>query len=284
LTASLFLAAFLAQLDPNCTLTPAEPQPGIRWEKPFEAALRRAKSEGKPMMVDFWADWCSWCQRLDQTTYVDPRVVKLSADFVTVKVNTEGGPREAAVADRYNVDSLPTIMFLSPAGHPILRLSGYQGPGQFPETMETARQSGLRVMAWEAALDRDPRDPAALAALGAHLLDQDFEAESQTLLAQARGLDAQRPILERKKTRLLLAALKKGGERYVEAEAILKEALALPPSPEYDPKLLYVLGKLYLVRGRNDEARAAFRQVITLHGGSPVADKARETLVAMDKR
>ena len=284
MTASLFLAAFLAQLDPNCTLTPAEPQPGIRWEKPFEAALRRAKSEGKPMMVDFWADWCSWCQRLDQTTYVDPRVVKLSADFVTVKVNTEGGPREAAVADRYNVDSLPTIMFLSPAGHPILRLSGYQGPGQFPETMETARQSGLRVMAWEAALDRDPRDPAALAALGAHLLDQDFEAESQTLLAQARGLDAQRPILERKKTRLLLAALRKGGERYVEAEAILKEALALPPSPEYDPKLLYVLGKLYLVRGRNDEARAAFRQVITLHGGSPVADKARETLVAMDKR
>ena len=284
MTASLFLAAFLAQLDPNCTLTPAEPQPGIRWEKPFEAALRRAKSEGKPMMVDFWAEWCSWCQRLDQTTYVDPRVVKLSADFVTVKVNTEGGPREAAVADRYNVDSLPTIMFLSPAGHPILRLSGYQGPGQFPETMETARQSGLRVMAWEAALDRDPRDPAALAALGAHLLDQDFEAESQTLLAQARGLDAQRPILERKKTRLLLAALKKGGERYVEAEAILKEALALPPSPEYDPKLLYVLGKLYLVRGRNDEARAAFRQVITLHGGSPVADKARETLVAMDKR
>jgi len=284
LTASLFLAAFLAQLDPNCTLTPAEPQPGIRWEKPFEAALRRAKSEGKPMMVDFWADWCSWCQRLDQTTYVDPRVVKLSADFVTVKVNTEGGLREAAVADRYNVDSLPTIMFLSPAGHPILRLSGYQGPGQFPETMETARQSGLRVMAWEAALDRDPRDPAALAALGAHLLDQDFEAESQTLLAQARGLDAQRPILERKKTRLLLAALRKGGERYVEAEAILKEALALPPSPEYDPKLLYVLGKLYLVRGRNDEARAAFRQVITLHGGSPVADKARETLVAMDKR
>jgi thioredoxin-like negative regulator of GroEL len=285
LTASLLLAAaFLAQLDPNCTLTPAEPQPGIRWEKHFEAALRRAKSEGKPMLVDFWADWCSWCQRLDQTTYVDPRVVKLSADFVTVKVNTEGGPREAAVADRYNVDSLPTIMFLSPAGHPILRLSGYQGPGQFPETMETARQSGLRVMAWEAALDRDPRDPAALAALGAHLLDQDFEAESQTLLAQARGLDAQRPILERKKTRLLLAALKKGGERYVEAEAILKEALALPPSPEYDPKLLYVLGKLYLVRGRNDEARAAFRQVITLHAGSPVADKARETLVAMDKR
>ncbi len=280
----LFAAALLVQADPTGSPPPALQPPGIRWERQFEEALRRAKSEGKPVMVDFWAEWCSWCHRLDQTTYVDPTVAKLSTDFVAVKVDTEGGPRQAVVADRYDVDSLPTIMFLSPAGHPILRISGYQGPGQFPETMETARQSAGRVMAWEAALDRDARDPAALAALGAHLFDQDFQAESRNLLAQARGLDAKQPVLERKKTRLLLAALRRSEERYPEAEAILKEGLALPPSPEYDPKLLYVLGKLYLVTGRQDQARAAFRQVITLHAGSTVADKARQTLVAMEKR
>lgn len=285
MTAALVLvAATLLQADPTGTAAPSPHPPGIRWEKQFEEALRRAKSEGKPVMVDFWAEWCSWCHRLDQTTYVDRAVVKLSTDFVAVKVDTEGGPRQTAVADRYDVDSLPTILFLSPGGHPILRISGYQGPGQFPETMETARQGAGRVMAWEAALDRDPHDPAALAALGGHLFDLDFEAESRTLLAQARGLDAKQPVLERKKTRLLLAALRKGEERYAEAEAILKEGLSLPPSPEYDPKLLYVLGKLYLATGRPDQARATFKQVITLHAGSPVADKARQTLVAMDKR
>ena len=285
MTAALVVAAaLLLQVDATGTAAPSSHPPGIRWEKQFEEALRRAKSEGKPVMVDFWAEWCSWCHRLDQTTYLDPAVVKLATDFVAVKVDTEGGPRQTAVADRYDVESLPTIMFLSPAGHPILRISGYQGPGQFPETMETARLGAGRVMAWEAVLDRDPRDPTAMAALGAHLFDQDFNVESRTLLAQARGLDAKQPVPERKKTRLLLAALRRGEERYAEAEAILKEGLALPPSREYDPKLLYVLGKLYLVTGRHDEARAAFKQVITLHAESAVADKARQTLVAMGKR
>ena len=255
---------------------------GIRWEKNFDVALKKAKAAHKPVVVDFWADWCGWCHRLDKTTYADPVVVKLAESFVAVKVNTEGGPRETAIALRYDVTSLPTIAFISPSGRPLMRLNGFQGPSQFPQTLATAKELGDRVMGWEATLASSPDDAVALAALGVHLFEQDAYSDSSELLARAARGDNNRPLDERKQTRLLLGAMLKSDEKYREAESILKEALALPASRAHDPKILYVLGKLYLAWGRKEQGRTILQQVVTLHGESAIAAKARETLVALD--
>ncbi len=93
----------------------------VRWERGIDEAVKAARQAQKPIMVDFWAEWCSWCRRLDLTTYRDPLVVRLLGDFVALKVNTEGTPREQAFAARYDVTSLPTIAFFSPEGRPLLR-------------------------------------------------------------------------------------------------------------------------------------------------------------------
>ena len=259
-------------------------QPEIRWVKQFDAALKRAQTVKKPLLVDFWAEWCGWCHRQDQTTYVDPVVVRMSEDFVAVKVNTEGTPREVAIARRYDVTSLPTIAFLSPAGRLILRLNGFQGPGQFPRAIEVAKERAGKIIGWEDDIERNPRDAEALSSLGAHLFEQEVYDESRDFLVRAVKADRERPVDERKRTRMLLGIVHKYNHKNPEAETVLKEGLALQPASEYDPKILYVLGRLYAGWGRYDEARAVLKQILSLYAQSPVADKARETLVALDRK
>jgi thioredoxin-like negative regulator of GroEL len=259
-------------------------QKDLRWEHRLDQALAKAKAMEKPVLVDFWAEWCDWCHRLDETTYADPTVRKLLADFVTVKIDTEGGEKGPQVAAQYEVDSLPTIVFLSPTGRLLLRVTGYQGPGQFPETLAEVKEIASKVAGWESALDRNPNDPVALQGLGMHLFDQELLSESGPMLDRARSHDDQRPTKERKHTRAVLGAIAMQERHYNSAEAVLKEALALPAVEDYDPLLLFILGRVYLRAGRLDDARVCFKSIIDAHAGSSIAPKARTLLAELDKK
>ena len=272
MTASMALA--LALLAGNAPST-------IRWEHRYDDAVKKARAAKKPIMIDFWADWCTWCHRLDQTTYVDPVVVKLSEEFVALKLDTEGAKKNQEIALRYNVATLPTITFVTPGGRQILTLKGFQGPGQFPRTMEAAREVGSRVMALEQALDGNPRDPAALFGLGVHLFEQEVYEDSRELLYRAIALDGERPVKDRKQARMLIGIIQNYDRKYAEGESILKEALGIRPLTEYDPKMLFILARLYVSWNKKEAARGALVTLIRDHPDSSVTPKARDLLKSL---
>jgi len=140
------------------------------------------------------------------------------------------------------------------------------------------------IIGWEDDLERNPRNAEALSSLGAHLFEQEVYDESRELLLQAVKADRDRPADERKRTRMLLGIVHKYNHKYPESEAILKEGLTLQPAGDYDPKLMYVLARLYAGWGKFDDARAILKQILSTYSQSPVADKARETLVALDRK
>jgi thioredoxin-like negative regulator of GroEL len=236
------------------------------------------------VIVDFWADWCGWCHRLNRTTYVDPWVTRRAQDFVAVKVNTEGSRKEIDVATKYHVTSLPTIVFLSPEGRQLLRLNGFQGPGQFPRTLEAALETARTVMAWEEALRRNPDDSSALLALGSHLYEQEYFEEAREMLQKAVARDLQADLHDRRRARMLLAIIEHVTRNFAEAEKLVKEALTLEPGPEDQPKLLFVLGRTYVSSGRQAEGVATLEVIVREYPQSPVAAKARETLVNLRSR
>jgi len=260
------------------------PSAGIKWERSFEEALKKAKATRKPILVDFWADWCGWCHRLDKTTYADPVVVRKAEEFVAVKVNTEGNRREAEIAIRYEVQSLPTILFLSPEGHQVHRLNGFQGPGQFPRTLDQALEIARRILPLEAAIEKNPNDAGALAGLGQHLYEEEFYEESRELLSRAIKVDRDEPAPSRRMARMMLAIIQNYDRKYGDAEGLLKEALGIKPPGEDQAKILFVLGRTYASWGRREDAQKMMQKIVREHAGSAMAQRARETLLALDRK
>lgn len=97
-----------------------------------------AKAEGKPTMIDFYADWCAQCKELDKYTYVDPKVVELSKKFNNIKVDLT--KENQAITDKFKILGLPVVAFIDKNGKEIadLRITGFLKPDEFLKTMEKA--------------------------------------------------------------------------------------------------------------------------------------------------
>lgn len=107
----------------------------IEWFTSFEEAMDKAKEKNRPVMIDFYTDWCSWCKQLDRTTYADATVMKRAEEFVSIKIDADD---QRPLAARYKVGAFPTILFINPEGIEIHRVVGFRPPEDFLKEMDTA--------------------------------------------------------------------------------------------------------------------------------------------------
>jgi thioredoxin:protein disulfide reductase len=115
----------------------------VRWDRYDETALRAAAAAGKPVIIDFYADWCNPCHELDRETFSNAKVVDELQRFVRVKADltNDQDPRTIALTKQYGVVGMPTIVFLDASGKeiPSLRLTGFEPPEPFLARAKQAR-------------------------------------------------------------------------------------------------------------------------------------------------
>jgi thiol:disulfide interchange protein DsbD len=122
-------------------------EPGMRWEQFSESKIADAKVQNKPVLMDFYADWCIPCLELDRKTFTDAEVIDATKEFIRLKVDLThfDSPDSEALRKKFNIAGVPTVVFLNKNGQEVLssRVVGYVPPKEFVERTKPAVAAGL---------------------------------------------------------------------------------------------------------------------------------------------
>ncbi len=147
--AALLIGALAGSRDP------LQPLAGLRGQAlavqeqklPFEPVRSLAELDARlaavdrPVMLDFYADWCVSCKEMERYTFADPAVRAKMVGFTLLKADvTANTPDDKALLARFGLYGPPGIIFFAPGGKEIagLRVVGFQEAVSFLRTLEKA--------------------------------------------------------------------------------------------------------------------------------------------------
>ena len=145
--AALLIGALAGGRDPLQPLAALRGQAVAAEEKrlPFEriasvAELEtRIKAAGRPVMLDFYADWCVSCKEMEKFTFSNPAVQAKLAGFTLLQADvTANSANDKALLAKFKLFGPPGIIFYDAMGQELtaVRIVGFQDAAQFQKTLQ----------------------------------------------------------------------------------------------------------------------------------------------------
>ena len=121
--------------------------PEPRWQRTasnaeLDAALRNAR--GRPVLLDFYADWCVSCREMERFTFGDPRVASQLAGMALLRADmTANDEGQRALLKRFGLFGPPGVILFDAQGHEVAgaRVIGLESAERFLATMQQVRRN-----------------------------------------------------------------------------------------------------------------------------------------------
>lgn len=107
--------------------------------KSVEELEARLQAAGRPVMLDFYADWCVSCKEMERFTFAEPEIKSRMDNFILLQADVTGnGPDDKALLQRFNLFGPPGIIFFDAKGQELdgFRVIGFQNAARFGAVLD----------------------------------------------------------------------------------------------------------------------------------------------------
>lgn len=103
------------------------------WQKFDQEQYQSSLQNNKPIVVDFYADWCIPCKELDAMTFSDPDVIGKMKEFDIYKVDMTKtmSDRTEKIRNQFDIVGMPTIILINSEGEEVKRITGFVNAEEF---------------------------------------------------------------------------------------------------------------------------------------------------------
>jgi thiol:disulfide interchange protein DsbD len=107
----------------NTSAHQAQPASALQQQTLSSVEQQIKETQGRPVMLDFYADWCASCKVMEATTFKDPRVLELLNHFKVIKIDvTHNNAQDKELFHYFNVIAPPTFIFFDSKGRELKHL------------------------------------------------------------------------------------------------------------------------------------------------------------------